>query len=562
MKKLCICLALILCVLLIAACTSNNTEPVDVAYESTEEITPDPATDEPDEDDYQATIEPAYPLVGHTIILYTGNIRGNIDALPQVVALRYYYEAQGADVILVDVGNFLHGTIYATYDSGRTVIELMDRAGYDVVAIGSREFNFGTGRVGVEAHGIIFEDDSLGQLLEEASFQAVSANIVAGDDALHAFAPNTIVQTDAGVTVAFFGLTCTDTVNQVLEANLAGLTFQNPQEVLDTQIAYLADSDFVIGLSNTGMFLSLAGVGIIDIDQSTGLTVGIIVLDNNTNMIVQNYTLGLYAVPRAPRVQESVDVARANIQAEFAAVAVSEVVLEGSVAASRMGETNLGNLWTNALLWFALEGGIENFFDEDAIDAGITGIMVEPENVVAVWNGGNLRDFIYDGDVTMRDLQRVLPFPNRVAVMYLTGAQLLELLEAATQGLYYGGDHLPATASFPHVAGIEFTLDTTIPFDAGEPHGNHWFRANSLSRVTISGINGNAFDPYATYAIVTSNAIFNGMDSNYISLERCQYYSTITSAFVVDAVWMYVMQELGGIIDARYAAPQGRIIIQ
>jgi len=51
------------------------------------------------------------------------------------------------------------------------------------------------------------------------------------------------------------------------------------------------------------------------------------------------------------------------------------------------------------------------------------------------------------------------------------------------------------------------------------------------------------------------------MDSNYISLERCQEYSTITSAFVVDVVWSYIMQELGGVIDYRYATAQGNILI-
>ncbi|MCL1817224.1 MAG: 5'-nucleotidase C-terminal domain-containing protein, partial [Clostridiales bacterium] len=202
-----------------------------------------------------------------------------------------------------------------------------------------------------------------------------------------------------------------------------------------------------------------------------------------------------------------------------------------------------------------------NFFDEDDIDAGNDRLMVAPENVVAIWNGGNLRDFLNAGHVTMNDVRRVLPFPNRVAVMYLTGAQLLEMLEAATQGAPFTSDTFAASASFPHVAGIEFTLDTTIPFDAGEAYGNHWFRANSIRRVTIDSVNGNAFDPAATYAIITSNAIFNGMDSNYISLERDEEFSTITSAFVVDVVWMYIMQELGGVIGEEYAAPQGNITV-
>jgi len=497
---------------------------------------------------------------GKTAIIYTGNLRGNINILPQLVTLRNQLESQGMDVILVDTGNYLQGTIYSALDSGRTVIELMDKAGYNVVAIGSHEFDFGTGVVGVETHGIIFADDSLGQLLEDASFSAVSANVVAGPDAISAFLPYTVVTTASGRRVGFFGLTNPGTVGRVLESNLDGFTFQNPVTAAAQQVTALANADLVVGLSNAGLRDTVPGAILIDVAPRLGLTVGVLTIDAAGS--TSHSFVNLAELTPDTEMLVAVNYAREAAGEAFPAFAQSRVTLEGTFVASRSGETNLGNLWTDALLWFANEGGIANFFDEDEIDAGNTGIMVEPENVVAIWNGGNLRDFLNTGDVTMRDLQRVLPFPNRVAVMYLTGAQLLEMLEAATQGLPFSDATFAAAASFPHVAGMEFLVDTSVPFDAGEAYGQHWYRANSIGRVTIDSINGNDFDPDATYAIITSNAIFNGMDSNYISLERCQEYSIITSALVVDVVWMYIMQQLDGIIDARYAAPQGRITIR
>jgi len=497
-------------------------------------------------------------LQDKTVIIYSSNIRGNINVLPQLAALRNYYEARGADVIMVDTGNYLQGTIYAAYDSGRTVIELMDKAGFDVVTAGSRDFAFGTGVVGVETHGIIFADDSFGRLLEEASFAAVSSNVVAGDHA--PFLQNTVITTARGRTVGFFGLTDTATVNRVLESSIEGLTFTNPTAAAVAQTAALAGNDIVIGISNAGLRQPIPGAILIDVPQHLGLIVGVITIDA-TGQTSHRFA-DLADVSQDAAVQAAVEYAQELAREAFPTPAQSQVTLEGTFANNRSGETNTGNLWTDALLWFANYGGIANFFDEDDIDAGNTGIMVAPENVVAIWNGGNLRDFLHPGDVTMRDIQRILPFPNRVAVMYLTGAQLLEMLEAATQAIPATAYNLSATASFPHVAGLEFTLDTWVPFDAGEAYGNHWFRANSLGRVTITSVNGNPFDPNATYAIITSNAVFNGMDSNYISLERCDEFSTITSALVVDVVWMFIMQELGGVIDARYVAPQGRITIE
>ena len=506
---------------------------------------------------------PAYPLENTTVILYSGNLRGNIYVLPQMVALRDAFTAQGAEVVMVDTGNFLQGTIYATYDSGSTVIDLMNQAGYDVVAIGSHDFAFGTGIVGVETHGILFAHDSLGYLLEAADFEAIASNIMADNAPL--FAPTAVVETQSNRHIAFFGITNPLTANYVLESTLDGLTFFAANAVAHSHAAFFAQTaDLTIGLSNTGETLVVPGAIMLDVYAGAGLTVGALVVCNDTNQVLSHSLVNPWNVEAAYELAEAVAIVAEIVHEAFpeGTVAVAEVALGGTFAASRSGETTLGNLWTDALRWFALEGGIEGFFDEDDIAAGNTGIMVDPENVVAIWNGGNLRDFLNTGHVTRMDLQRVLPFPNRVAVMYLTGAQLLEMLEAATQGMPFTSDTFSASAAFPHVAGIEFTIDTTIPFDAGEAYGNHWFRANSLNRVTINSINGQDFDPAATYAIITSNAIFNGMDSNYISLERCDEFSTITSALVVDVVWMYISQVLGGVIGDMYATTQGRITVQ
>jgi len=51
------------------------------------------------------------------------------------------------------------------------------------------------------------------------------------------------------------------------------------------------------------------------------------------------------------------------------------------------------------------------------------------------------------------------------------------------------------------------------------------------------------------------------MDSNYISLEKDADLSTITTATVVDVVWLYITQRMGGVIGSEYAAPQGRITV-
>ncbi len=244
--------------------------------------------------------------------------------------------------------------------------------------------------------------------------------------------------------------------------------------------------------------------------------------------------------------------------------AYASFLLSGSDAAARKGETNLGDLWADALRWFAVSGEINSAFEEDDVTAGITSLDVDAEHTVALWNGGNLRGDIPEGKFNAETLAHVLPYPNKVAVVYMTGAQLVEALEAASQGLPYTEETASTCASFMQVSGLKYTVDTGKTYDRGEAYGDHWFKAASLSRVTITEVNGQPFDAEAVYAVITSNANFNGMDSSYMFKEAAQLSerSTITTAVVRDVVWRYLAEALNNVIGEGYAAPQGRIIIE
>ncbi len=242
--------------------------------------------------------------------------------------------------------------------------------------------------------------------------------------------------------------------------------------------------------------------------------------------------------------------------------AYTPFTLQGANEAARKGETNLGDLWADALRWFAVSGEINAFFEEDDVAAGITAIGVDADHVVALWNGGNLKTDIAEGKFGAETLLEVLPYPNKVAVVYMTGAELAEALEAASQGLPYTGETQAACAAFMQVSGLNYTVDVSQEYRKGEPYGDHWFKADALSRVSISDVNGQAFDPSAVYAVITSNANFNGMDSSYIFKEAAEANekSTITTAVVRDVVWTFLAAK-GNVVGEEYAEAQGRITI-
>ena len=267
----------------------------------------------------------------------------------------------------------------------------------------------------------------------------------------------------------------------------------------------------------------------------------------------------------APAVAVTFTEAHGNvIELDDALEAYAEVTLFGAKNAARQGETNLGDLWTDALRWFAVAGAINDYFEEDDVTAGITSIDTDADHIVALWNGGNLRADIPEGKFGAEELAAVLPYPNLVAVVYMTGAQLLEALEAASQALPYTEETASACASFMQVSGLTFTVDTGKAYDKGEAYGDKWFKAQSLNRVAITDVNGQPFDPDAIYAVITNNANFNGMDSSYLFKEAAQANekSTITTAVVRDVVWLYIAGELNSVIGEAYTQPQGRITVE
>ena len=238
--------------------------------------------------------------------------------------------------------------------------------------------------------------------------------------------------------------------------------------------------------------------------------------------------------------------------------------LYGADDAARKGETNLGDLWTDALRWFAVSGEINNFFEEDDVTAGNTAIAVDADHIVALWNGGNLRADVAEGKFGAEQLAEVLPYPNKVAVVYMTGSQLLEALEAASQALPYTEETAAACASFMQVSGLRYTVDTSKEYDEGEAYNDKWFRAASLGRVTVEEVNGQPFDAEALYAVITSNANFNGMDSSYVIKAAAEENekSTITTAVVRDVVWQYLADALNNVVGEAYAENAGRITIR
>ena len=241
-----------------------------------------------------------------------------------------------------------------------------------------------------------------------------------------------------------------------------------------------------------------------------------------------------------PELEKMVAEETAEIEATMQeVVAVTDFELYGEAApGNRTQETTMGDLASDAMYWQVTQA------------AGSA-----PDAVVL--NGGAIRASIKAGEIKLLDIHNVFPFNNQLCTVEVTGAQLLEALEAATQS---SPDPMGA---FPQVYGIKYTLDTTVPYEKGElyPGTTYYAPAAPGSRITIQEVAGKEFDPEATYTIATNEFVATGGDTYYCFAEAGAKTLVYVGYLDYEGVLNYMKTELEGTIPEIYEEVQGRITV-
>ena len=82
-------------------------------------------------------------LTGKTIILHTNDVHGAIGRYAYIASVRDNFRNRGADVILVDCGDYSQGEPYVSTTKGLDAVTAMNAAGYDIVTVGNHDFDYG-----------------------------------------------------------------------------------------------------------------------------------------------------------------------------------------------------------------------------------------------------------------------------------------------------------------------------------------------------------------------------------------------------------------------------------
>ncbi len=184
----------------------------------------------------------------------------------------------------------------------------------------------------------------------------------------------------------------------------------------------------------------------------------------------------------------------------------------------RKGETNAGNLVT----------------DSHKALANADFAMV---------NGGGIRCGLPAGELTYGDIISMLPYDNYLCTVEITGAELVELLNACTKFVpQENGD-------FPQVSGLKFTIDMS--------------GGTGVADVMVQNKQSGEYEPVdlnRTYLLATIEYCvvggeFQGVLKKNTTLQKTGFnYS--------ECLIRYLKENLSGHIGKEYAAPQGRITIK
>ena len=333
--------------------------------------------------------------------------------------------------LLLSAGDMFQGTPISNLFHGKSVIEVMNRMGFDAMTLGNHEFDWGM--------------EAFNEMRAAASFPFLSANIVDGKGRLLPGVKPYIIIRKKGLKIAVIGMTTPETHYASKPGNLKGYRVIPVEKILPAMIEKVRkegagtvivlshmglDEDREIASAVKGIDLIVGGHSHTEVKRPVVVDNTIIVqagyygqklgvmkisVDTASGKIVQyperRILRKVKAGPHDPydtAVAAIIKKYDDQIREEFGRV-VGETLVD---LAKRPYESNLGNLVCDAM--------------RKATGAD-----------VAIQNNGGIRTTIPKGKITLEQVYMLLPFDNNLMTMNLTGAQISGILEqnAKTEGM-------------------------------------------------------------------------------------------------------------------------------
>ena len=428
------------------------------------------------------------------VIYHTNDMHGNVNSIWNDGSLSRIgldmiknIKDNTPNSILVDCGDAIWGTQFAKDNKGLNIINMMNATGFDVMALGNHEFDYGL--------------EALINCVKNAKFPIISANTYKDGNIFLNNISNcngeNLVLEIAGKKIGFFAITTEETSKTTIPANIEGIEFKNEIEISKSEVKKLKKQnvDLIVAITHVGVDISskitskeiakkVSGIDIIIDGHSHTEYVG-----EENGVVITQTGIGLSNLGKitikfknpAPEIKAflmsanelehtavpdpSISKLYDNIYSKISPLLekivgkINNTLYGGTyngVNISRLAETNMGDFICDAML----ESGKD--------------LLKEAEfkslPIVAFENGGAVRSKISSGYIKMDQIFNIFPMDNRLSVQIITPKVLYQVLERGVGKLLapasHGGHFLAPFGGFPQVSGIKFEVDPSQdPYD-------------------------------------------------------------------------------------------------
>ena len=532
---------------------------------------------------------------GSVAILYTNDVHTYIDnplSYDVIASLKDQLEDSYESVILVDAGDHIQGTAYGSMDKGKTIIELMNAADYDLATLGNHEFDYGM-------EGCI-------AIREWAKYPYVSSNFYHEKDGVRGENVLDIYEIfEAGEEkIAFVGITTPESFTKSTPAYFQdevgnyiygiGAGEDGSDLQADLQIAIDAakkeGATKVIALGHLGDDPSskpwtseetIAGVSGLDafIDGHSHSTVeASLVKDKEGKEVLLTQTgyyfgtIGLMTIDTTGAIKTELLEAEEILEPVLNDAGEQEVDEDGNPVTEVVGytitselapyltyssdkevqalkekwigeiDTKLGEVIGKTELTFDNYDGETRLvrsqetntgdFAADALYYLFDNMDLDVD--IAIMNGGGIRNKAITGDITYKVCKEIHTFGNVACLQTVTGQQLLDALEWGARTAGTGEEN----GGFLHVSGMTYKIDGEWPESTQVDDKGVWIGAPTggyrVHDVQIYNKETNAYEP------LELNAKYNMAGYNYTLRDLGDGFNMFSSAVnILD----YVMED-------------------
>jgi len=498
-------------------------------------------------------------------LIFDNDVHCAVDGYAKVAALRR--ETPKEFTVMISAGDFMNGDVIGSTDKGEKIIDIMNAVKYDIVTLGNHEFDYGV--------------EVLGERLGVLDAKILCMNFKKGDKNV---VSSYTVREYGGRRVAYIGVTTPALIQSstpiyfMNESKKFAYDFGGRKliEMIQEKVNDIRREgvDYIVLISHIGMEADQFGISTPEVLKNTsGIDIvidghshnamierlpnknGEEVLVMQTGAMMQNIgrltiaedgTLkpellklaDLWKVDQPTK--DIIDNAKKELQKEMSRkIGSSRVTLqardrEGNLVI-RSHETNFGDFVADAICRVTKS------------DCGFI-------------NAGSIRYDLDNGNFTLGQWNKCVPFNNEIWTAECTGAQLLDILE-------YSVALLPGDAgSFQQISGIELIVDSKIPSPVKYSIEGFVSAIEGKRRVVSAKVwNGETgryekIDANKTYKIATTDYALLKMGCNNM-FKGCEVLGDRPFGTISEVVETYIKKKLNGTIGEEYRKSQNRIKI-